>query len=83
MALPSSQKNEPHDVFDVCGLAVKDALHNSCEAVVVRIGMGYKAFFAANSTAIGKKNNALDRPSGLCSRALARCDDAAGSCPRG
>jgi hypothetical protein len=27
----------------------KDALHNSCEAVVARIGMGYKALFAANS----------------------------------
>ena len=28
---------------------VKDALHNSCEDVVVRIGTGYKARFAANS----------------------------------
>jgi 2-keto-4-pentenoate hydratase len=44
----------------------RDALHNSCEAVVARIGMGYKAFFAANSTAIGKKNNAVDRPSPCC-----------------
>jgi hypothetical protein len=42
---------------------LKDALHNSCEAVVARIGMGYKAFFAANSSAISKKNNAVDRPS--------------------
>jgi hypothetical protein len=29
MALPSPQKIELHDVFYVCGLAVKDALHNS------------------------------------------------------
>jgi hypothetical protein len=29
--------------------SVKDALHNSCEAGVVRIGMGYKTLFAANS----------------------------------
>ena len=45
---------------------LKDALHNSCEAVVARIGMGYKAFFAANSPAIDKKNNAVDRPSPCC-----------------
>jgi hypothetical protein len=44
----------------------KDALHNSCEAVVARIGMGYKAFFAANSLPIGKENNAVDRPSPCC-----------------
>jgi hypothetical protein len=50
---------------------IKDALHNSCEAVVARIGMGYKAFFAANSRAIGKKNNAVDRPSPCC-HSLAR-----------
>jgi hypothetical protein len=25
-------------------IGVEDALHNSCEAVVTRIGMGYKAF---------------------------------------
>jgi hypothetical protein len=28
--------------------------------------MDYKAFFAANSIAIGKKNNAVDRPSPCC-----------------
>jgi hypothetical protein len=28
--------------------------------------MGDKAFFAANSAAIGKKNNAVDRPSSCC-----------------
>jgi hypothetical protein len=26
-------------------MQLKDALHHSCEAVVARIGMGYKAFF--------------------------------------
>ena len=34
--------------------------------VVVRIGMGRKASFLANSTAIGKKSNAADRPSPCC-----------------
>jgi hypothetical protein len=29
----------------------------------VRIGIGHKALFAANSTAIGKKSNAVDCPS--------------------
>ena len=35
---------------------------------MVRIGMGYKAVFAANSSAIGKKSNAVDRPSPRCHR---------------
>jgi len=50
----------------VNSIAPKDALHNSGGAVVARIGMGYKAFFAANSTATGKKSNAVDRPSPCC-----------------
>ena len=37
-------------------------LHNPREAVVARIGMGHKASFLANSRAIGKKSNAVDRP---------------------
>ena len=44
------------------GAFARDGLHNPREAVTVRIGMGYKAFFAANSPAIGKKNNAVDHP---------------------
>ena len=32
---------------------LRDALQNSGEAVVVRIGMGYTALFDANSRAIG------------------------------
>ena len=41
----------------------RDPLHNSSRVRVDRIGMGCKADFAANSTAIGKKFNAADRPS--------------------
>ncbi len=41
----------------------RDPLHNSSRVRVGRIGMGCKADFAANSTAIGKKFNAADRPS--------------------
>ena len=44
----------------------EDAVHSTCDAVVARIGMGCKAFFAANSRVIGKKNNAVDRPSPCC-----------------
>ena len=43
--------------------AVKEPLHNPSRVRVDRIGMGRKADFAANSTAIGKKFNAADRPS--------------------
>ena len=39
-----------------------DVLHNPREALVVRIGMGRKASFLANSPAIGKKSNAADGP---------------------
>jgi hypothetical protein len=42
---------------------VKEALHNPREDALVRIGIGHKAFFAANSMAIGKKSNAVDCPS--------------------
>ena len=41
----------------------RESLHNSSRVCVDRIGMGCKADFAANSTAIGKKFNAADRPS--------------------
>ena len=41
----------------------KDPLHNSGEAVTVGSGWAARRLFAANSTAIGKKNNATDRPS--------------------
>ena len=45
------------------GGLVKDPLHNSGEAVAVGSGWAARRLFAANSTAIGKKNNAADRPS--------------------
>ena len=38
-------------------------LHSSSRVRVGRIGMGCKADFAGNSTAIDKKFNAADRPS--------------------
>ena len=41
----------------------RDPLHNSGEAVAVGSGWAARRLFAANSTAIGKKNNAADRPS--------------------
>ena len=40
----------------------RDALRNSGEAVAVGSGWAARRLFAANSTAIGKKNNAADRP---------------------
>jgi hypothetical protein len=56
--------------FDFLGLYVlsvrdsfRDPLHNSGEAVAVGSGWAARRLFAANSTAIGKKNNAADRPS--------------------
>ncbi|MES2929215.1 MAG: hypothetical protein V4843_20520 [Pseudomonadota bacterium] len=45
-----------------------DVLHNPREAVVVRIGMGRKASFLANSPAIGKKSNAANRPEAALSQ---------------
>ena len=44
-------------------ILLKDPLHNSGEAVAVGSGWAARRLFAANSTAIGKKNNAADRPS--------------------
>jgi hypothetical protein len=41
----------------------KEALHNPREDALVRIGIGHKALFAANSMAIGNKSNAVDCPS--------------------
>ena len=41
----------------------REPLHNPSRVRVDRIGMGCKADFAGNSTAIGKKFNAADRPS--------------------
>ena len=41
---------------------LRDVLHNPREDVVVRIGMGRKASFLANSCAIDKKSKAADRP---------------------
>ena len=41
----------------------KDPLHNFGEAVAVGSGWAARRLFAANSTAIGNKNNAADRPS--------------------
>ena len=40
-----------------------ESLHNSGEAVAVGSGWAARRLFAANSKAIGKKNNAADRPS--------------------
>ncbi|MFN9726484.1 hypothetical protein, partial [Acidovorax sp.] len=40
-----------------------EALHNPREDALVRIGIGHKALFAANSLAIGKKSNTVDCPS--------------------
>ncbi len=40
----------------------KDVLHNPRESVVVRIGIGRKAAFLANSRAIGKRSNAAYCP---------------------
>ena len=45
------------------GCEARDALHNSGEAVAVGSGWAARRLFAANSTAIGNKNNAADRPS--------------------
>ena len=69
------------------GSRPRDGLHNAGEAVVVWVGMDYQAVFAANSLAIGKKSNAVDRPNPtatdpreLCRPSqdapLARCDPA-------
>ena len=41
----------------------KDPLHNFGEAVAVGSGWAAKRLFTVNSTAIGKKSNAADRPS--------------------
>ena len=41
----------------------RDPLHNSGEAVAVGSGWAARHLFAANSTAIRKKNNVADRPS--------------------
>ncbi len=41
----------------------RDALHNSGGTVVRGSGWAARRLFAANSIAIGKKNNAADRPS--------------------
>ena len=41
----------------------RDPLHNSCESVAAGSGWAARRLFAANSPAIGKKNNAADRPS--------------------
>ncbi len=41
----------------------RDPLHNSGEAVACGSGRAARRLFATNSTAIGKKNNAVDRPS--------------------
>ena len=43
--------------------AAREALQNPRGDALVRIGIGHKALFAANSTAIGKKSNAVDCPS--------------------
>ena len=45
------------------GRLPRDPLHDSGEAVAVGPGWAARRLFAANSTAIGKKNNAADRPS--------------------
>ena len=45
------------------GCEARDALHNSGEAVAVESRWVARRLFAANSTAIGNKNNAADRPS--------------------
>ena len=50
----------------ICSTQSWDPLHNSSRVRVGRIGMGCKADFAGNSTAIGKKFNAADRPSPSC-----------------
>ena len=44
---------------------LRDPLHNSGEAVAVGSGWAARRLFAANSTAVGKKNNVVDRPSPL------------------
>ena len=44
-------------------LSPRDPLHNSGGAVVRGSGWAARRLFAANSIAIGKKNNAADRPS--------------------
>ena len=43
-------------------MQTRDLLHNLSRVRVGRIGMGCKADFAVNSTAIEKKFNAADRP---------------------
>jgi hypothetical protein len=41
----------------------REAYMDPREDALVRIGIGHKALFAANSQAIGKKSNAVDCPS--------------------
>ena len=43
--------------------SLKDLLHNSCEPVAVGSGWAARRLLAAYSSAITKKNNAVDRPS--------------------
>ena len=40
----------------------RDGLHNPRESVVVGVGMATRRLFTTNSSAIGKKSNAVDRP---------------------
>ena len=52
----SSTPRPPHLVDNLRQLAdVKDALHHSCQTRMPRMGMGDKAFFAANADAMGEK----------------------------
>ena len=43
--------------------SLREPLHNSGEAVAVGSGWATRRLFAVNSMAIGKKSNAVDRPS--------------------
>ena len=63
---------------------LRDPLHNSGGAVAVGSGWAARRLFAANSKAIGKKSNAVDRPSPadhrpqrVMQRVLRVCTDAA------
>jgi hypothetical protein len=56
-------KTTPSKLTFSNGQTFKESLHNSGEAVAVGSGWAARRLFAANGKAIGKKNNAVDRPS--------------------
>ena len=58
-----SASKKLHDAATRATITSRDPLHNSGAAVACGSGRAARCLFAANSTAIGKENNAVDRPS--------------------